>query len=96
MIVPDAEHVQDSNSDPENEATLSNSPLHCKTESCVNNQDLPIAVRKGTRECTKRPLYPLTHFISFRTFLSSHKTFLVSLNTIAISNTVYEALANEK
>ena len=28
----------------------------------ILDHDLPIALRKGTRECTKRPLYPLFHF----------------------------------
>ena len=31
----------------------------------ILDHDLPIALRKGTRECTKRPLYPLSHFVSF-------------------------------
>ena len=29
------------------------------------DHDLPIAWRKGTRECTKKPLYPLSYFVSF-------------------------------
>ncbi|RVW97624.1 hypothetical protein CK203_027993 [Vitis vinifera] len=59
-------------------------------------QDLPIAVRKGIRECTNQPLYPLTHFLSFKKISPSHRVFLVSLNTISIPTTVSEALTNEK
>ena len=34
----------------------------------ILDHDLPIALRKGTRECTKRPLYPWSHFGLFRDF----------------------------
>ncbi|RVW23388.1 Retrovirus-related Pol polyprotein from transposon TNT 1-94 [Vitis vinifera] len=60
------------------------------------NEDLPIAVRKGIRECTNRPPYPLTHFLSFKKFSPSHRAFFVSLNTISIPTIVSEALTNEK
>ena len=42
----------------------------------ILDHDLPIALRKGTRECTKRPLYPLSHFVSFQRFSLNHKSFL--------------------
>ncbi|TXG73092.1 hypothetical protein EZV62_001671 [Acer yangbiense] len=32
---------------------------------CSTNDNLPIAVRKGVRECTKRPLYPLSQYVSY-------------------------------
>ena len=35
-----------------------------KTENTLNTPndlDLPIAIRKGTRKCTKQPLYPLSN-----------------------------------
>ena len=54
--------------------------------------DLPIALRKGTRECTKRPLYPLSHFVSFQRFSLIHKSFLSTLCTIHIPNSLSEAL----
>jgi saccharopine dehydrogenase-like NADP-dependent oxidoreductase len=82
--------------DLENEVTFSYPSLQAKTEPQVNDQDLPIAVRKGTKECTKRPLYPLSHFLSFKNFSPSHRSFLVSLNTIVIPTTLSEALSNEK
>ena len=34
----------------------------------ILDHDLPIALRKGTLECTKRPLYPLSLCL-FRDFL---------------------------
>ena len=91
-IVLESVQVQDFNPNSENEVTISNPSL--QFESHVNNddQDLPIAIRKGIRECTNRPLYPLTHFLSFKKFSPSHRAFLVSLNTISIPTTVSEAL----
>ncbi|RVW38185.1 Retrovirus-related Pol polyprotein from transposon RE1 [Vitis vinifera] len=95
-VVPKSVQVQDFNLNSKNKITISNPSL--QSESHVNNddQDLPIAVRKGIRECTNQPLYPLTHFLSFKKFSPSHKAFLVSLNTISIPTTVSEALTNEK
>jgi len=61
-----------------------------------NDSHLPIAVRKGTRECTKRPLYPLSHYVSLDRLSPSHKNFIVSLNTFSIPNTLSEALSKEE
>ena len=95
-VVPESVQVQDFNPNSENEVTISNPSL--QSESHVNNddQDLPIAVRKGIRECTNRPLYPLTHFLSFEKISPIQRAFLVSLNTISIPTTVSEALTDEK
>ena len=95
--VPEPMQIQESNSNPLNEVTISDHPLQDNSE-LVNNDDqnLPIAIRKGTRGCTNRPLYPLAHFLSFNSFSPSHRAFLVSLNAITILTTLSEALANEK
>ena len=63
--IPEQKQVQESNSDPGNEITVkSNPPLrtqHSETSTySTNNLDLPIGIRKGTRECTNRLLYPLS------------------------------------
>lgn len=55
----------------------------------------PIAIRKGKRECTKKPLYPMANYMSFQKFSPSHKTFLSKINTISIPKTLHEALNNE-
>ena len=72
--IPEPMQVQESNSDSLNEVTISDSTLQLETEpqEDSNDQDLPIAIRKGTRECTKRPLYPLAHFLSFKNFSPHH------------------------
>ena len=63
--------VQESNSDPRNEIRVrSDPPLHTQTgETSIDSTDnldldLPITVRKGTKECTNRPLYPLSNYVS--------------------------------
>ncbi|RVW83702.1 hypothetical protein CK203_046010 [Vitis vinifera] len=80
----------------------SNPPLHTQpgetsTDSTDNlDLDLPIVVRKGTRECTNRPLYPLSHYVSLKHLSLAHKNFIVSLNTTIIPNTVSEALTKRE
>ena len=98
-LAPDLMQAQVSNPISENEVTVSKPnfmPLveHQLPETQTIDQDLPIAVRKGTRECTKRPLYPLTHFVSFEKFSPTHRNFLTSLNEISIPNNLSEALSN--
>ena len=39
----------------------------------ILDHGLPIALRKETRECTKRPLYPLSHFVFLKIFLELEK-----------------------
>ena len=102
--------LQESDSNSENEVTKSD--LNSRNEVIVSNpslqtepefhtiskldQDLPIAIRKETKECTKYPWHPLSNFVSLEKFSSSHKSFLISLNTIFIPTTLSEALSSEK
>ena len=59
----------------------------------ILDHDLPIALRNETRGCTKRPLYPLSHFVSFQRSSLNHKSFLSTLSTIPIPNSLSEALS---
>ena len=102
-VIPEPKQVQESDSDPGNEIMVrSNPPLHTQPgETSIDSidnldLDLPIAVRKGTRECTNRPLYPLSHYVSLKNLLPAHKNFIASLNTIIIPNTVSEALTKSE
>jgi len=79
------------NSNNSNEFVLNNSEAQVD-----QNLDLPIALRKGTRTCTKQPLYPLSNFLSFENFSPTHKTFLTNLNSTPTPSTVSEALSNRK
>ncbi|WVZ07939.1 hypothetical protein V8G54_021285 [Vigna mungo] len=60
-----------------------------------NEIDLPIAIRKGTRNCTKKPLYPLSNYVSYDKLLANHKSFIVNLNSVVIPNNITEALAKK-
>ena len=69
--IPEPKQVQEYDSYPRNEITVrSDPPLHTQPgETSIDSTnnldlDLPIAVRKGIRECTNRPLYPLSNYVS--------------------------------
>ena len=64
--------------------------------SLDQNLHLPIAVRKRTQECTKRPFYPLSYFLSFEKFSLSHQSFLSTLNTLPIPSSISEALSKKE
>ncbi|KAL6323484.1 hypothetical protein AAG906_039057 [Vitis piasezkii] len=83
-VIPEHKQVQESNSDPRNEITVrSDPPLHTQlgetSTYSIDNLDLNllIAVRKGTRECTNRPLYPLSHYVSLKHLSPTHKNLIV-------------------
>lgn len=61
-------------------------------ETSIDDSDIPIAIRKGTRECTNRPLYPICHYMSLKNLSPIYKKFIVSLNNISIPKIVFEAL----
>ena len=68
-------------------------PILEQNSTPILDHDLPIALRKGTCECRKRPLYPLSHFVSFQRFSLNHKSFLSTLRSIPIPNSLSEALS---
>ena len=76
---------------PRNEVTILE-----QNSTPILDHDLPIALRKGTSECTKRPLYPLSHFVSFQIFSLNHKSFLSTLSTIPIPNLLSKALSKKE
>ena len=70
VVVPQLIQVQESEPTSKNEVIVFCLPL--QTESKLQfekpiDQNLPIAIRKGMRECAKCPLYPLSH-VSFEKF----------------------------
>ena len=77
--------------------SLHTQPSETSTDSTDNlDLDLPIVVRKGTKECANQPLYPLSHYVSLKHLSLAHKNFIVSLNTTIIPNTVSEALTKRE
>ena len=60
------------------------------TSDPVLSDDLPIALRKGKRQCT----HLISSFFSYN-HLSSHScSFIASLDSISLPNKVFEALAH--
>lgn len=57
----------------------------------MSDLDLPIALRKGTRNSTR---YPLTHFISFHALSSSFHAFALSLSVISLPKHYQKALTH--
>ena len=89
-----SEPVQIQESEPQS-GTENSVPLCVQSDSApceFNDLDLPIAVRKGTRECTK---HPISNFVSFHRLSPQHKTFLTTINSISIPQTLQEALRNK-
>ena len=88
-IAPGPIHIHDSDPNPRPEVTITPSPLESKA---ITSPDLPIAIRKGSRECTKKPLYPLSNYVSFHKFSPAHKSFLMNLNSISIPRNLSQGI----
>lgn len=58
--------------------------------------DNPIALKKETRKCTTKPQYPLANYLSFKHFSTTHKAFLISLNTTTTPSSLSETLTDRK
>ena len=56
----------------------------------VQSDDLPIALRKGKRQCA----HPISSFVSYNYLSSSSCFFIASLDFIPLPNTVREALSH--
>jgi len=54
--------------------------------------DIPIAIRKGVRRCTQ---HPLANYHSYHRLSSRHISFLTTLDTIVIPNSMEEALKDK-
>ena len=69
---------------------ISSSPPAALTSDPVLSDDLPIALRKGKRQCT----HPIFSFYSYN-HLSSHSCpFIASLDSISLPNKVFEDLVH--
>ena len=56
----------------------------------IQNNDLPIALRKGKHQCA----HPISLFVSYNHLSSSPCFFIASLDSISLPNTVREALSH--
>ena len=67
------------------------SPTSAATSSDpIHNDDLPISLRKGKRQCA----HPISLFVSYNHLSSSSCSFIASLDFISLPNTVREALSH--
>ncbi|CAN1319890.1 Retrovirus-related Pol polyprotein from transposon RE1, partial [Linum perenne] len=55
----------------------------------ITHSDLPIALRKGTRTCTR---YPLSNYLSYAKLSTPHKTFVSRVSNLFVPKTIREAL----
>ena len=56
----------------------------------IQNDDLPIAFRKGKRQC----VHSISSFVSYNHLSSSSDSFIASLDSISLPNTIREALSH--
>ena len=56
----------------------------------TDDLDLPIALRKGKRQCT----YPISSFVSYGHLSSSSRSFVASLDSVTLPKTVHDALSH--
>ena len=54
----------------------------------------PIALRKGVRQCTRTPLYPLSHYLSFNLLSTPYQLFLTRIESDSIPHRLADALAS--
>ena len=97
VVVPKLIQVHESELASRNKVTISHPSLQTEFELQSKksmDQNLSIAIRKGMRECIKRPLYLLSHIVSFEKLSPSHKGVLISLNNIHILTTLFKAFFN--
>ena len=79
VAIPQLIQVQESELTSKNEVTVSHPPLQTKSKLQFEkpiDQNLPIAIKEGMRECTKCLLYPLSHVVSFEKLSPSIIAFL--------------------
>lgn len=59
----------------------SNSQPGMETPPTINDLDVPIALRKGIRNCTQ---HPISHFVSLDKLFLQYKSFSTQVNSIQI------------
>ena len=71
-----------------------NSPGNTTAEPLLdevsNDLDLPIALRKGMRSCTK---HPIRNFVSYNELSPSYGAFAMKITEVQVPTTIHEALS---
>ena len=63
-----------------------------ETPPPINDLDVPIALKKGIRNCTQ---HPLSHFVSLDKLSPQYKSFFTQVDPIQIPQTHHEALMDK-
>ena len=69
---------------------VSSPPPATSTSDPIPNDDLPIAIRKGRRQC----VHPISSFCTYNQLSSQSCSFIASLDSISFPNTFQEALSH--
>ena len=69
---------------------ISGPPPTASTSDPVPDDDLPIALRKGRRQC----VHPISSFCTYNQLSSQFCSFIASLDSISLPNTFQEALSH--
>ena len=74
----------------------SSSPTTPPLSSADDDDQLgwPIALKKGVRQCTRNPLYPLSHYLSFDRLSTPYRLFLTRIESDPIPRRLAEAIAS--
>ncbi|KAL5850211.1 hypothetical protein ACOSQ4_008224 [Xanthoceras sorbifolium] len=82
--------MEDNNSAEKGENELQKNSI-LQTEN-KDDSELPIAIRKGLRECRNRPVYPLCKYISYDGLSPSFKAFSANILPVQVPNSIEEAM----
>ena len=81
-------------SDADSESTSPQPHLERSPVPPAVDLDVPIALRKLPRACTRAPLYPIANYISFKALSPSYRAFVSSLTDRPLPPTISVALAD--
>ena len=69
-------------------------PSHLSSSDNDDHLGWPIALRKGVRQCTRTPLYPLSHYLSFDRLSTPYQLFLAGIESDPIPCRLDDAIAS--
>ena len=70
-----------------------NPPTEYAENEAQKSTDLPIAIRKGVRNCTKHHIYK---FLSYANLSKEYKNFVANLSNTTIPRNIHEALESNE
>ena len=70
-----------------------NPPTEYAENEAQKSTDLPIAIRKGVRNCTK---HPINKFLSYANLSKEYRNFVASLSNTTIPRNIHEALESNE